>query len=229
VRTRAEIALYLLNHKRAHLRALEERFRITIMVNADAAIGGQLSFVIEKGEQVHSPEQAKALRAGARRSAGGPEDERTTNVEEASRPRGEAAASPRRAEASVPRATCRRANARPKRRRRRRGRHRGASRDGGAFQPERDGAFAHDRTGTSRVRTAHSERSIEHQDAAARGERPYRGGGRERSGPAEAPGEARGDSERRRRRADAAADGAIVATARAGAVCVRPRRASEPS
>ena len=61
VRTRAEIALYLLNHKRAHLRALEERFRIAIMVNADAAIGGQLSFVIEKGEQVHSLEQAKAL------------------------------------------------------------------------------------------------------------------------------------------------------------------------
>src|SRR5262245_4604852 len=61
VRTRTEIALYLLNHKRAHLRALEERFRITIMVNADAAIGGQLSFVIEKGEQVHSPEQARAL------------------------------------------------------------------------------------------------------------------------------------------------------------------------
>ena len=36
VRTRTEIALYLLNHKRAHLRALEERFRITITVNADA-------------------------------------------------------------------------------------------------------------------------------------------------------------------------------------------------
>ncbi len=61
VRTRSEIALYLLNHKRAHLRALEERFRIAIMVNADATIGGQLSFVIEKGEQVHSLEQAKAL------------------------------------------------------------------------------------------------------------------------------------------------------------------------
>ena len=61
VRTRSEIALYLLNHKRAHLRALEERFRIIIMVNADATIGGQLSFVIEKGEQVHSLEQAKAL------------------------------------------------------------------------------------------------------------------------------------------------------------------------
>src|SRR6185312_9700246 len=61
VRTRAEIALYLLNHKRAHLRALEERFRITIMVNADENIGGQVSFLIEKGEQVHSPEQARAL------------------------------------------------------------------------------------------------------------------------------------------------------------------------
>jgi ribonuclease E len=61
VRTRSDIALYLLNHKRAHLRALEERFRITIMVNADATVGGQLSFVIEKGEQVHSVEQARAL------------------------------------------------------------------------------------------------------------------------------------------------------------------------
>jgi ribonuclease E len=63
VRTRSEIALYLLNHKRAHLRSLEERFRIAIMVNADETIAGQLSFVIERGEQVHSLEQAKALAA----------------------------------------------------------------------------------------------------------------------------------------------------------------------
>src|SRR5882757_7905742 len=61
VRTRSETALYLLNHKRTHLHALEERFRIAIIVNADATIAGQLSFVIEKGEQVHTPEQAKAL------------------------------------------------------------------------------------------------------------------------------------------------------------------------
>src|SRR5262245_4815308 len=61
VRTRSDIALYLLNHKRAHLRALEERFRIAIIINADATVAGQLSFVIEKGEQVHTPEQAKAL------------------------------------------------------------------------------------------------------------------------------------------------------------------------
>jgi ribonuclease E len=64
-RTRSEIALYLLNHKRAHLRALEERFRIAIMVNADPSMGGQITFLIEKGEQVHSLEQAKALAAQA--------------------------------------------------------------------------------------------------------------------------------------------------------------------
>src|SRR5262249_52973080 len=61
VRTRAEVALYVLNHKRAHLRELEQRFRVTIMVNADATIGGQQSFVIDRGEQVHSLEAARAL------------------------------------------------------------------------------------------------------------------------------------------------------------------------
>ena len=61
IRTRSEIALYVLNHKRAHLRDLEDRFRITITVSADPEIGGQQPFLIEKGEQVHTAEQAKAL------------------------------------------------------------------------------------------------------------------------------------------------------------------------
>jgi ribonuclease E len=61
VRTRSEIALYLLNQKRAHLRALEERFQVAVVVNADASIAGQLSYLIEKGEQVHSIEQARAI------------------------------------------------------------------------------------------------------------------------------------------------------------------------
>ncbi|HLH97977.1 MAG TPA: Rne/Rng family ribonuclease [Xanthobacteraceae bacterium] len=63
VRTRSDTALYLLNHKRAHLRELEERFQLTITVNSDATVAGQVSYVIEKGEQVHSIEQAKALSA----------------------------------------------------------------------------------------------------------------------------------------------------------------------
>jgi len=65
VRTRSDTALYLLNHKRAHLRALEERFRIFIVVTADAGMVGQVPFLIDRGEQVHSPEQAKALAAEA--------------------------------------------------------------------------------------------------------------------------------------------------------------------
>jgi ribonuclease E len=61
VRTRAEVAIYVLNHKRAHLRDLEQRFRVTITINADATIAGQQSFVIDKGEQVHTLEAARAI------------------------------------------------------------------------------------------------------------------------------------------------------------------------
>src|SRR3984957_12106309 len=63
LRTRSEIALYVLNQKRSHLHELEHRFQITVTVTADPTISGQLPFVIEKGEQVHSPEQARALAA----------------------------------------------------------------------------------------------------------------------------------------------------------------------
>jgi ribonuclease E len=65
VRTRTEVALYALNHKRAHLRDLESRFQITITVNADANVGAAQPFLIEKGEMVHSIEAAKALLAQA--------------------------------------------------------------------------------------------------------------------------------------------------------------------
>ena len=63
VRTRSEVALYALNHKRAHLRDLESRFQITITVNADASVGAAQPFLIEKGEMVHSAEAAKAILA----------------------------------------------------------------------------------------------------------------------------------------------------------------------
>jgi ribonuclease E len=61
VRTRTEVALYCLNHKRAHLRDLETRFQITITISADANVGAAQPFIIEKGEQVHSVEAAKAI------------------------------------------------------------------------------------------------------------------------------------------------------------------------
>jgi ribonuclease E len=63
VRTRSEVALYVLNHKRGHLRALEERFRITITISADATVNAQVSYIVDRGEQVHTVEAAKALAA----------------------------------------------------------------------------------------------------------------------------------------------------------------------
>jgi ribonuclease E len=52
VRTRPEVALYVLNQKRAHLRDLEERFNIAITISADAALLGTRYFEVERGEFV---------------------------------------------------------------------------------------------------------------------------------------------------------------------------------
>jgi ribonuclease E len=60
-RTRPDVALYVLNQKRAHLRALEDRFAITITVTADETVRAPQTFVIDRGEQVHTPEAAKAI------------------------------------------------------------------------------------------------------------------------------------------------------------------------
>ena len=61
VRTRGDVALYVLNHKRAHLRALEERFAIVITINTDDTLIAPQAFAIDRGEQVHSVEAAKAI------------------------------------------------------------------------------------------------------------------------------------------------------------------------
>ncbi|HEY2186582.1 MAG TPA: Rne/Rng family ribonuclease [Xanthobacteraceae bacterium] len=92
VRTRSDAALYLLNLKRAHLRGLEERFHISIVVNADPTMAGQVSFLIERGEQVHSLEQARALAAQAPAATVAPErsEEAQEEFEEIEAPSDEA-------------------------------------------------------------------------------------------------------------------------------------------
>jgi ribonuclease E len=60
-RTRPDVALYVLNQKRAHLRSLEERFAVTITITADESVTAPLPFVIERGEQVHTLEAARAI------------------------------------------------------------------------------------------------------------------------------------------------------------------------
>ena len=66
VRSRSEVAIYVLNHKRAHLRMLEERFKIAIAVTVDSSLTGHPSFAIDRGEQVMTIDQAKAIAATIR-------------------------------------------------------------------------------------------------------------------------------------------------------------------
>ena len=117
VRTRADVALYVLNHKRAHLRELEQRFRVAITVNADPSIGGQQPFVIERGEQVHSLEAAKAIAAQPTAAPADEEEEEELEAEPLSEDTVEEAQASERGEAPG------------HRRRRRRRRHRGEEPD----------------------------------------------------------------------------------------------------
>jgi len=81
VRTRTDVALYVLNHKRGHLRDLENSFKVTLAVIADPTVSGQQSFIIDRGEQVHTLEAAKALLA-AQVAAYPPQSEQMFDGEE---------------------------------------------------------------------------------------------------------------------------------------------------
>lgn len=137
VRTRPEVALYVLNQKRAHLTDLETRFAIAITVSADATLLGTRYFEVERGEFVGnegrivpSPFKAEAIAhvdddaldaAAEAEAAGGSEDEQEDAAQ------GEAVAERQDGEA--------RGDGGRKRRRRRR-RRRGGERDANGQQLE---------------------------------------------------------------------------------------------
>ncbi len=50
VRTRTDVALYVLNQKRSHLAALEDRFGVTVTIRGDDTLGSPSIFAVEKGE-----------------------------------------------------------------------------------------------------------------------------------------------------------------------------------
>jgi ribonuclease E len=131
-RTRPDVALYVLNQKRAHLRSLEERFAITITISADESVAAPQAFVIDRGEQVHTPEAAKALAERTQADAAPLEDEDDLEDFVAAEDEGaDEAASP----ATVPEQG--EGGARRKRRRRRRGgRNGGGEQD---YQPRGEG------------------------------------------------------------------------------------------
>jgi ribonuclease E len=82
VRTRTDVALYVLNHKRGHLRDLENGFKVTLSVIADASVSGPQAYVIDRGEQVHTLEAAKALLSAQAAASPPPTAEETYDEEE---------------------------------------------------------------------------------------------------------------------------------------------------
>jgi ribonuclease E len=204
VRTRTDVALYVLNHKRGHLRDLENSFKVNLAVVADATVSAQQSFVIDRGEQVHTLEAAKALLAAQvaafpAHAEEAVEEEEPFDVEpevETEETRGLVEAQPA-GEAGEGDETDADGRKR-KRRRRRRGRS-GEAREGGA---PRDDSSAPQRTseaGTSGVDNETEEDDSDEQPAEVRGDqgdgerrprrRGRRGGRRRRGGPEDGPAE----------------------------------------
>jgi ribonuclease E len=84
VRTRTDVALYVLNHKRGHLRDLENAFKVSLSIVSDPNVSGLQSYIIDRGEQVHTLEAAKALLAAqAAAAAAAPAPEEAYGDEEA--------------------------------------------------------------------------------------------------------------------------------------------------
>ena len=148
VRTRTDVALYVLNHKRGHLRDLENSFKVTLAVIADPTVSGQQSFVIDRGEQVHTLEAAKALLA-AQAAASPPQVEEVFDDEELLDAEAESEVETDETEGLGEDSVSGEEGSteaggdgpRRKRRRRRRGRN-GEPREGGI--PRQDGSFAPD-------------------------------------------------------------------------------------
>jgi ribonuclease E len=199
VRTRSEVALYVLNHKRAHLREFESRFQITITVNADATMGAAQPFLIEKGEQVHSPEAAKAIAAQApvAPAVEYADDDIADEVDEEEVPEqaeGAVEAEAAGEDSSGTEPEARDGEPRERGRRRRRGRGGREGREGGREPREsgpqpREGGFAHEST---------SEHASAHEGNGGDAVETVDGEAAER-GPSGAPGQ-NGDAEHRRRR-----------------------------
>jgi ribonuclease E len=214
VRTRSDIAIYVLNHKRAHLRDLEERFTITVTINADAAMGGQTPFVIERGEQVHSVEQARAIAAAqpAPPAVIEPEDEEPFVAEEEEEVEAEAAAAEGAAESEAEDETEEFGEAADgegrgereggegghrRRRRRRRGRR------GEGREPREGGSFTHETAPAPEHAVAHDDgdegQPLQSGEAAESDDGGEPGEAREHAGPGGGNGDGDGDRRRRRR------------------------------
>ncbi len=180
VRTRTDVALYVLNHKRGHLRDLENAFKVSLAVSADPTVAGQQSFIIDRGEQVHTLEAAKALLV-AQAAAFPPQVEEAYDDEETFEAETESEVETEETEGltdDAAEAATGESDAdghRRKRRRRRRGR--GEPRDGAA--PREDGDAVHVAVeaveGAAAEDGEADEDEGDEQPGAARGDQPANG------------------------------------------------------
>jgi ribonuclease E len=150
VRARTPVALYILNQKRPHLRDLERRFGVSILVEADDSLTGANHHALERGELAsgaRAEEPAEARHAGYGAPPAGGEDflveTETEAVADEEATEAEPAADDFEVEAgrgeSEPSAAGEGEPGRPRRRRRRR---RGGERGERAERPASDGFSA---------------------------------------------------------------------------------------
>ena len=136
VRTRPEVALYVLNQKRAHLTDLETRFGVAISITTDSTLLGTRYFEVERGEFVGNEGRVApvpAIRAEA--IAADLDDEALDAAAEAEALDAESGDGEPAAEAQGERGETDRDGGRKRRRRRRR--RRGGDRDGqGQFEAD---------------------------------------------------------------------------------------------
>jgi ribonuclease E len=203
VRTRTDVALYVLNHKRGHLRDLENAFKISLSVVADANVGGLQSYIIDRGEQVHTLEAAKALIAAQAVAAPPAQADEADDEDEAVDAEFEADVETEESEGLAEDAEGEQEGQGRRRRRRRRRRGRGSeARETSPQGDDQDGAFAEPAVveATADEEDA-DEEDAEEQPGPARGEQQAGGERRPRR---------RGRRGGRRRRGGGAADDGLA-------------------
>ncbi len=137
VRTRMEVALYILNQKRSHLREIERRFGVTINIISDETLTGTVFHALERGEPAVPPVEFDAKSNVVQVDSIDPGDyeeiEETPDEEEVEESTEEAEAN----EDDTPETAEARAAEEEVRRKRRRRRRRGGrpERDSGVFDP----------------------------------------------------------------------------------------------
>ena len=130
VRTRSEVALYVLNQKRAHLMELEQRFGVALAVLVDVTLTGTIYHAIERGELATPPTFFATHATAAASEETEAEDDLVDDAIDEEDAEAIEAASPLSREDTSPRPGGETAEQAGDRKRKRRRRRRGRDRDG---------------------------------------------------------------------------------------------------